>query len=404
MLVRSPRAVAAAACFVALAGAAPASAGVSADEVRSNGRIVEATFNRPAPGTTDTYVTDHLRNLIVNAPPAATIKIALHSITGTGMKDAIVAEAPGRDGGGTVTVVYDGTKMGTVSTQLRDELRAAGGTFVQCGHNAGSLDDGGCLGTKTYSRQHAKYALISQSAKTTGTQGVGNYWGVVWMGSANVTGDSGWEAYNDAVTSYGDTDLYLGLEKTFDKAAANNWPSADFYDNPVGTGYAHGPNSNVTTWASPEDTAGNDLVLQRLNDVTPDGNCRIRVMQSLFNGQRGADIANKLVQLRRGGCWMWVLIDENSGGPALDSQVRSILCGNVAVRSYPNVHDKAFVIRGVYNGSMKDIVLTGSHNLTPEALRNNDEILTRVGASSGPIYSAYEQHFSSAYNSATTVC
>lgn len=395
---------------------APASAGVTVDEARGSGAIVEATFNRPAVGAEDTHVTDHLRTLIESAEPGATIKIAMHSITGRGIKDAIVGEAPGNDGSGQVIVLFDRTKIDqsadpastvTMAEELRRDLEAAGGEFVECGHNASSTNDGGCLsGTETYSRQHAKYVLISHGWKRSGSlSNPGFFWGIVWIGSANVSGNGGWETYNNAITSYGDTDLYLALEKTFDKARPNNWPSADFYDNPVGTGYSHGPKSNITTWASPEATTGNDLVVQRLKDITPsgDGTCQIRVMQTAFTDRRGADVANQLVALRNGGCWTWVLVDEANGVATMDDEVRSVLCGKVAIRKQPNIHDKAIVIRANYNGSFKSIVLTGSHNITPEALRNNDEILARVGASSGPLYNAYVNHFGSAWGNAENV-
>jgi hypothetical protein len=386
-------------------GAAPAGAGVTVDELRGSNTVIEATFNRPAyVGAEDTHVTDHLRNLIINAEPAANIKIALHSITGYAMKEAIVNEAPGRDGQGTVTVVFDRTKLDAMSTALRDELRAAGGKFVECGHNPNTTNDGGCLnGTSSYSRQHAKYVLIDRGWKRSGSINNGGfYWGIVWVGSANVSGNGGWEAWNDAITSYGDTDLYLSLEKVFDKAAANNFPSADFYDNPAGQGYVIGPStkSNVTMWASPEGTTTNDLVVQRLRDITPtrDGTCQIRVLQTLFNDARGADVAREIVRLRDGGCWVWVLVDSVDGVASMNSAVKDVLCGKVAIHKRANIHDKAFVIRGNYSGTFKSIVLTGSHNLTPEALRNNDEILARVGASSGPLYNAYVDHFTQAYN------
>lgn len=405
-------AIAAVACLTT--APAPASAGGYAEEARSNGRIVESTFNNfSVGGIEDLTVTEHLRTLIADAPATAEIRIALHSIGGTKgaeFKDTIVAAAQrarsiGRTG--TVTVIYDGTKMGTspsVPISLRDELRAAGGTFVECHRNTSSLA-GGCLSTGTNTNQHAKYVLISQTQKRKGTIGVGTHSNVVWIGSANITPATGWQAYNDAVTVYEDVDLYAGLKDTFETAKSQSFGGIDYYDHLTNRGYVHGADANVTTWASPEATEPRDLMRERLDDITPAAGCQMGVMQTFFEDERRT-LSTRLVELRRGGCAVYVVIGQRSdGSAALGSGVRADLCGaGIPVRSRPNIHNKAVVLYGIYNGSWKKILFTGSHNWTLNALRYNDEILARVGHGSGAIYDAFTQQlFQPAFGTGSTV-
>ena len=58
-----------------------------------------------------------------------------------------------------------------------------------------------------------------------------------------------------------------------------------------------------------------------------------------------------------------------------------------------NTHDKFFAIRGRYNGSnaVRYHVLTGSHNMTKSALRDNDELLVRLEDYS--TYYAFRKHW-----------
>ncbi|MDQ3934839.1 MAG: hypothetical protein M3340_09455 [Actinomycetota bacterium] len=391
--------------------------GAPVEEARANGTFVQMTFNDPEPGTSDTTITDHLRNLITDAHPHSDVRVALHSITGRGIKDAIVGETPGQDlGAGDVTVVMDGTKMGSsgsLAWELKRDVQANGGRFVICGPN-NSPDDtsdmGACLGNRATSRQHAKYVLIEAGWKRTGAS-QGYHSSIVWMGSANITASSGWEAYNDAATVYGDADLYNGLvNEIFDVAASESWSSNDFYDNPNGNGYVHGPSANVSVFASPETTTGRDQLLERLNDVRPGPGCTVAVMQMLFQGERGQDIARKLERIRWPSwpssspqCSVYVLVDRKSdGSPSLGDAVEDILCDSVRpvpVKSFQGIHDKALLISADYLGAYKQVVFTGSHNISDPAREENDEVLARVGQGSGAIYDRFAQHFSGPYHS-----
>lgn len=407
------------------AGAAGA-AGPPVEETRGDGTIIEARFNAPPqPNGEDFTVTDHLRNLITDAHAHSDVSVALFSLSGAGIKDAIINETPAKDGGaGTVTVVYDGTNLGdtgSVARQLKSALDNDGDSrtkFVLCDRVYGyEATAGACLGSKTTSSQHAKYVLISAGWKREGSA-IGFHSNIVWMSSANATGSSGYQAYNNSVTVYNDEQLYSGLKgEIFDVQAARSWPSNDFYDNPSGNGYIHASDSNVSIFASPENTAGRDQWVERLRDITPGAGCSVGVMQAVFEDERSWEIARELENLRWTSwpssspkCNVYVLVGQTETGAAnMGTSVKDILCDStkpVVVRSHPKIHDKSLIVNGIYNGSAKQVVFAGSHNFSERARDANDELLVRVGHGSGAIYNGFSQHFSAAFNSshADPVC
>jgi hypothetical protein len=395
-------------------------AGTPVEETRADGTIIESRFNAPPAGSTDHTITNHLRDLITDAHMHSDIRIALFSLSSTAIKDAIINETPARDGGaGIVKVVYDGTNIGvegSVADQLRDTLEGDGDSrtqFIRCDRVTGYNDTaGGCLGSKTTSSQHAKYALISGGWKREGSA-QGFHGNIVWMSSANATGNSGYEAYNNSVTVYNDEQLYNGLrDEIYDVQAAETWPSNDFYDYSPGNGYIHATDSNVSIFASPENTSGRDQWVERLNDITPGPGCSVAVMQAVFEDERSWEIAKKLESLRWPSwpssspqCNVYVLVGQTDTGAAnMGTTVKDILCDDTKpikdrVKSHPKIHDKSLIVSGVYNGSAKQIVFTGSHNFSERARDANDELLVRIGHGTGATYNRFASHFSTPYNS-----
>jgi phosphatidylserine/phosphatidylglycerophosphate/cardiolipin synthase-like enzyme len=173
----------------------------------------------------------------------------------------------------------------------------------------------------------------------------------------------------------------------------------------------------VSVFASPETTAGRDQWVERLNDVTPGAGCWIGVMQGVFGnedtlvGGREEVFAKKLESLRAGGCNVYVLVGRDStGAVTIAPRIKTILCDSTnrvaGVRSHPKIHDKGLTIMGLVNGTQKQIVFTGSHNMTQNALDTNDEMIVRVGDSNGttagPIFNRYwEGHFAAQFNDTT---
>lgn len=150
--------------------------------------------------------------------------------------------------------------------------------------------------------------------------------GTVWYGSANIGGPSAEHTWNDGMTVYNDKKLYIQSKAMFNDLVAernvgNNYPayiahhaskygysgakaiggySSDF----ATSGVFYSNLSNVTIFPSPvpaSPTNGRDPIMNALNRVVPDEDCRIRVLENRWKYRRLA-IAQKLVELANGGC------------------------------------------------------------------------------------------------------
>jgi phosphatidylserine/phosphatidylglycerophosphate/cardiolipin synthase-like enzyme len=115
------------------------------------------------------------------------------------------------------------------------------------------------------------------------------------------------------------------------------------------------------------------------------------------------DVVSQLVRLHKGGCSVKVLISYNPKtkrariqGTARDALQQAGITINTA--ELP-LHDKAILVKARWgnDGAPSHHVLTGSHNITIDALRNNDELLLVLGHNQSA-YNAFEQHFATAWN------
>ena len=417
------------ACLAAVAvlAAFPATAAASGDpaeEQRGQGAFVQMTFNDPdSPGADDPTINNHLTTLIKKAPASATIGIAIFTLTAPGLTQALIDQT--KDGQGMVYVVFDGTNLSSnEAQQLRDALNgnaslnipdAANGAFVKCKQEPATADMGACLGHRSFSRQHAKYALISSAyreipdGQTDTPDYAGPYANVTWIGSANPSGGGGWEAWNSAVTVYNDPTLYNDLAtRMFQPQYGLAWGSDDFFNQTASPprGYVHANSSNTTVWASPE--LETDLWGARMDEINPtSGPCTVRVLQGVFaehseDRDRGVKLANKLAGLKSKGCGVYVLIAKGSSGePQIGADTKQILCNaGVSLRARKGIHEKSMIVNADYLGTEpKRIVFTGSHNFTEKALRNNDELIVRVGDwVNGALNSRFISHFNAAWS------
>jgi hypothetical protein len=151
--------------------------------------------------------------------------------------------------------------------------------------------------------------------------------GAVWTGSANLGGRSAEQTYNNGLTVYNDSKLwseslqmwkdmyaernigndYLGYVKKH--AGRYGIPDAAAQAAGYTQGYArygmfYSNLANVTIYATPiraTPTNGKDPILNTLNRIVPDDQCRIRLQHNRFKYRRIA-VAEKLVQLSNGGC------------------------------------------------------------------------------------------------------
>jgi phosphatidylserine/phosphatidylglycerophosphate/cardiolipin synthase-like enzyme len=334
-----------------------------------------------APGSGNDYnVIVELIRLIDSAPGGSRIDGHIYNITIDAVAEALLnAQSRGVD----VRISTDGqiaSSVDTSKTQFLDQLAG----IVYCN----SATSNACVSTATDAISHTKLFVFSATA--TPDNMMKDH--VVWFGSPNPTLTSGVKTYNNAVTIYGDAPLYTSLQGYLDDLLARN-RYADYYDPTSGRGHLLTVPADV--YVSPEATT--DLVLNRLDDVTPDANCVVHVMHASVRDTRMA-VVDRLIAMKQGGCDVRIVADTVE--PDVLSKLRS---AGVPMRKNL-IHDKVFVVFGKFGTAYEHRVYTGSHNLSGSSNAKYDEIFVKLAAetpTSHPVYDEYSTHFEDAYNSGT---
>ncbi len=180
-----------------------------------------------------------------------------------------------------------------------------------------------CLSNLNGAIMHSKLLLVNN----TFTRDNKPAKGAIWSGSANLGGRSAEQTYNNGLTIYNDTKMWQQTSQLWkDMWAERNigndylnyvrknstrygYPVADARAAGYTEGYAkygmfYSNLANATIYATPiraTPTNGKDPVLNLLNRVQPDSQCRIRLQHNRFKYRRIA-VAEKLVELSNGGC------------------------------------------------------------------------------------------------------
>lgn len=350
-----------------LTPAAPAAAAVTSG----------AVFNDPTNPDRQYAIVDHLRGLIQNAATGSTIRIAMYHFSLTRMSNDLIAAY---QRGVNVRLVLDSQ---TRSNQAVLDLVAALGTNRANPSWVTICTTGrACIGNLTSPIMHNKFFLFSN------TSGSAN---VLVQSSANLTGDNAERYWNNAVTLVGNTAVYNSYVDYFNDLAAqvkNN----DYYRSTS--------SGNAKSYFFPRAGSGasTDTVYNMLDEnVSCEGNTSvgtetgrtiIRIGMWYFSRN---PIANKLRELADRKCWVDVVYT------TMDADVRSILDGHARIKLYRIsgdriVHSKYLLIEGTYAGQRDTKwVVTGSHNYTNAALRENDEAMLRI--QSATIHDQYRSNF-----------
>jgi hypothetical protein len=327
----------------------------------------------------DTHILTELIRLIDSVPAGGRIDGNIFNITVDAVAAALLRAQDER--GVTVSISTDGqVGRSTDSAKLKylDKLARK----VYCGN---STTDS-CVGATSGSIAHTKLFVFSTATAPDGTV----HQDVSWFGSANQTQASGMKTFNNTATIYGDASLY-GQFRTYLGDLFRQARRTDYYDPASGRGHLLAAAADA--YVSPE--TGTDLVVNRLDDITPDAECRVRVMQASIRDSRMA-VVDQVVRMKRAGCKVWVVASTVEPRPRA-----ALLAAGIPVRLH-KVHDKVFLVYGKYGASYRYRVYTGSHNLSGSANRKYDEIFVKLApetAASKPVYDAYFSHFNDAYNS-----
>ncbi|GAA0943825.1 phospholipase D-like domain-containing protein [Virgisporangium aurantiacum] len=375
-------------------------AAVADDEVRPlvasaratiGGYPVWAHFSNPRTARDYTIITE-LRRLIDAAPAGSTIRGTIHSISIDEVAQALVNA---KNRGVTVQVVVDGKNAASTDPSI-PSLRQLSNRFC-VNANAGHS----CVSTSADGDMHTKMFTFTATTDPDGTARSN----VSWFGSSNLTYATGPDSFNNTVTVYGDATLMNGLNANVaDLFAQRHYANNDYYDSASGRGYYMATAADV--YASPERAGQTDTIVTRLNDVTPDANCRLRIgMASVTSGR--PEIVSQVKRYRSGGCQVWMVVgNDSAGGISMNQGVYNDLLGaGVKIRRMAQVHDKFFLVYGKYGTAYNYRVYTGSQNWTQDALSENDEIFVKMGTESGathPLYDGFYNHFNDAYNFGVT--
>jgi hypothetical protein len=343
-------------------------------------------FTRPdkpctgAPGSgLDSHALDELTRLIDSVPAGGRIDGHIFSISVDGVARALYqAEMRGVD----VWISTDGAVASSTDPSKTDYLDKLTHK-VYCT----SSDRTSCISTAGSAISHTKLFVFSAATAPDGATSND----VVWFGSANQTYASGERLYNNTVTIYGDAGLTTSLRAYLDDLYARRARS-DYYDPASGRGHILQASADV--YVSPE--AQTDLVVNRLDDVTPDAKCEVRVIQASVRDSRLA-VVDRLIAMKQGGCTVSVVADTVE-----PSALAKLKGAGIAVRHKP-IHDKSFIVYGKYGAAYEHRVYTGSHNLSGGSAHRFDEIFVKLapeGDASHPIYDAYVTHFADAFDDA----
>jgi phosphatidylserine/phosphatidylglycerophosphate/cardiolipin synthase-like enzyme len=376
------------AATAALLPATPAMAAVHQAPATIGGYPVWAHFANPTAGRDYTIITE-LQRLIDNAPAGSTVKGTIHSLSIDSVADALLRA---QTRGVTVMVVIDGKNAPSTDPAVTTIKKLTNHKF--CTNANGGT---GCISTSADGDMHTKMFTFSSTTDPNGVRRSN----VSWFGSANLTYATGTDAFNNTITVYGDTALINGLNANFsDLWNRRHYSGNDYYDSASGRGYYQATAADA--YASPEGAGQTDTIATRLNDLTPNSNCRLRIgMASVTSGR--PKVVDVVKSYRSGGCNVWMAVGTDSAGgiSMTESVYNELLAAGVAIHRKDNIHNKFFMAYGNYGGTYQYRVYTGSQNWTQDALNENEELFVKMGPETGtvhPLYDAYYTHFNEAYN------
>ena len=262
---------------------------------------------------------------------------------------------------------------------------------LRCGTHSCVTFCGGILGgsCRGIVNNHNKFFLFSELQ-----DGRKN---VVVLSSANFE-EGMFHMYNDLLVLAGDTALFEGVQNYF------NGLRNPFAKVPL---QIRGQSAVIYTFPNQK----YDPTLEILKQVQchlPDS--KIRITQSRFTDERLA-IAKELLKLSQLGCQIQVITREEplmqSPGLKVKATLRSLMqilpYKGHSKKAKNSNHSKTIAIDASFQGSAQKVqmVLTGSHNLNTNSLKNNDELQIQIIHPA--VYKAYSHFFDQMLEEAQSV-
>ncbi len=348
------------AALALLAAAAPAQAQSGSLAGCHSGGGDEVCFNDPTGGFAQKAVLfKRLRELIDSAGEGDQINVAMYSWSGKG-RQVTKALVEARQRRASVAVVAD---SGSREWKELKVLRRGGVDVKVCKYSCTSHD------TKD-SSQHAKLFLLRLD---------GHKHTVVTTG--NLTGRQRDELSNDLVHSYADDELYDYYLEYWNRLYVRDWRGWGDADRVRRT--SRGKVAMVFERTDRDPVVS---ILRGIRACTPEHG-KVWVAASLFSR---TEVRDRLTRLRRKfSCDLRVVL-----GHEVEADFAQELPRKRVRRSA--IHHKMLIIDAVMaGGRIRQVVYTGSHNFTYNALVRNDEIWT--GYANPFVFNTYAGYFDRLY-------
>jgi phosphatidylserine/phosphatidylglycerophosphate/cardiolipin synthase-like enzyme len=328
-------------------------------------------FTVPQPGG-DLTIEDEILRLLAAAVPGSRVRIAMYHVHRLRVADALVAAA-GR--GVDVALVVDETNQvedppGSGQARWNDAvtaLRAAlgDGKVIVCGGADLPKDGGACMGTTI---NHNKFILAS--ALCDGSRDV------VAQSSANFT-VSQLDLHNNLVVIRDDGALFDAYESYWDDLSTDQQNLGYYRERDGDTGtHVHLFPRRPGLFSGGIDPGSDPIYTMLDEDVDCAAGTHVRVAEPIWNEGRGY-IVDLLRDLDDAGCDVQIVYNSASTRDEVKVKLLEQFPGQELRRGMHN-HSKLILIDGRVAGADRQLVLTGSHNLTYGALRTNDETLLRI--------------------------
>lgn len=265
--------------------------------------------------------------------------------------------------------------------------------LVECGEGRG------CLGTRVigqkasgaYAVNRNKFLLASKIVLNNGS----TLSGVVYQGSANLGRSDAVQAYHDGVTWSEPVSYQAYLTYFRELRDARRTPGTDDHHSvsPSGTDYKAHIFPRPERAGRPLDDPDTDSVMSLLDGLkgctyTEGGVLRQTDVRLAARTITRVEVARRLAALVKAGCWVDVIYSDVTAAvrTALGRDIQLTRCamdkgpdpelpdGNLDIR----LGSTYLLFDGAYEDDTDPRVFTGSHELTIQALRQDDNVLVRI--------------------------
>lgn len=317
-------------------------------------------------GLASPVIMDRLIAMLDAAPQGSSVSLCIFEFDHAGVIDALKRAS---DRGVILRLMIDMSREETIAqnpptiSKLRSFINSSSEVVV-------IKSDAG-----TSSINHNKFVLFSQLETKSGK--VEN---VIFQTSHNFTVDDTKKIQDVVILSQkGLYDAYLAYWNDMKAKAENGMKDYYYkeYDNPV---------TGLTACFFPKRrdgaTYGADNIIEILDAITEPTTALIRIGMSDWVASR-INIVQKLDELLAQGATIEVIVKSKADQEILDG-LENLRIKGAYVKIYNltysnqvkiNIHSKFMLIRGEWKGEQCDLLVTGSHNFTTNALRYNNEAL-----------------------------